>query len=379
LASGEILGRDDLVASLRRDLEVQSVGLTAERRMGKTSILTLLQELADDRTVVVYRDLEGIDSPSRFIENTLNDVLPHIGAGKRVREWLRDKYKVIGGMELRDITLPELGPRDWRRLLVEVFGMLGDDGKDFVLLCDELPLMVEKIRTRHGPTEAIDLLDLLREVRKAQPNVRMVLTGSIGLHHVLAKLRAEGNTNDPINDVLMVTVEPLAEADAVMLAKRLFFGESLIVPEPDAAAAALVASVDRIPFYIHHVVRGLRARASEPVTVERVDAVVDAAFTDPQDPWKLRYYDERIDSDFGARAPQVRTILDTISISQPAAFAALVNAVASRHQPASTEQEVHELLSLLAADHYVTLDRNGHWSFAYEIVGRAWRVRRSLG
>jgi hypothetical protein len=40
-----------------------------------------------------------------------------------------------------------------------------------------------------GDESAMELLDTLRSIRQMYPAVRMVYTGSIGLHHVIGSLR----------------------------------------------------------------------------------------------------------------------------------------------------------------------------------------------
>lgn len=167
----DILGRTGLVNEVWRTLDQQSVALTAERRMGKTCVLALCDRNAPPNTFVVYRDLEGIDSPTRFIEATLNDVFSGLGAAKRVRQRLHQGYRLIEGADFGKIRLPELSAPDWRALLDELFRELGAQEQRFVFLWDELPLMVDKILHGSDASEAIDLLDLLRQFRQTHRNL----------------------------------------------------------------------------------------------------------------------------------------------------------------------------------------------------------------
>ncbi|MEZ5602385.1 MAG: hypothetical protein R3F36_16280 [Candidatus Competibacteraceae bacterium] len=41
----------------------------------------------------------------------------------------------------------------------------------------------------------MDLLDTLRGLRQTHANLRMIYTGSIGLHHIVTALREEGYVN----------------------------------------------------------------------------------------------------------------------------------------------------------------------------------------
>lgn len=63
-----VLGRDALITFLWERLSQQSILLTAERRIGKTTILkeVLAEPLAG--FVPIYQDLEGISNPAEFVE-----------------------------------------------------------------------------------------------------------------------------------------------------------------------------------------------------------------------------------------------------------------------------------------------------------------------
>ena len=94
---------------------------------------------------------------------------------------------------------------------------------DKSFLCwDELPWMLQKMTARpEGETVVMDLLDTLRGLRQTHANLRMIYTGSIGLHHVVTALREEGYVNSPVNDMRTVEVPPLDDGHAEALAKAL--------------------------------------------------------------------------------------------------------------------------------------------------------------
>src|SRR5947208_989808 len=83
LAPDQVWGRETLIERLWTKLERQSLVLTAERRMGKTSILTLMEVQARGEWVAVYRDLEQVHSLAEFVELLWQDVETHL------RRWRR--------------------------------------------------------------------------------------------------------------------------------------------------------------------------------------------------------------------------------------------------------------------------------------------------
>jgi hypothetical protein len=75
LASDEVVGRDQLIADIWRALEVQSVVLTSERRIGKTSVIRkMADEVPSTETLAILRDVEGLRTPEEFVEAIYADV-----------------------------------------------------------------------------------------------------------------------------------------------------------------------------------------------------------------------------------------------------------------------------------------------------------------
>src|SRR3978361_2185607 len=74
LTPAEVVGRDAFVAAIWEALERQSVLLTAERRMGKTSVLLKLEAQPPAHVCVIKRTLQGIRSPDEFVRKFVADV-----------------------------------------------------------------------------------------------------------------------------------------------------------------------------------------------------------------------------------------------------------------------------------------------------------------
>ena len=68
VAPQDVIGRDKLIARIWRMLEQQSIILSAERRMGKTTIIKKMEAEAGESKLTIYRDLEGVRSPIEFVE-----------------------------------------------------------------------------------------------------------------------------------------------------------------------------------------------------------------------------------------------------------------------------------------------------------------------
>lgn len=379
IAAEEVIGRDPLIERLWRVLSRQSVLLTAERRVGKTSVLKKMQKECPQGTLIFYRDLEGVRTPLEFVQKVLEDVDGNLSGGDRGKSRARALMKSLGGFELGSIIkFPASAEPDWKALLDATIEDLATFQKQRVLFFwDEIPLMLFNLKERYSEELAMDVLDSLRALRQHHPSVRMVFTGSIGLHNVLSSLKRGGYANAPVNDMFSVDVPALSDRDARTLALRLVQGEELTPADPDELAAHIATAVDRFPFYIHHIVDGLTEKDEHSAAA--VDAIITDRLTDAQDPWHLRHYEERITTYYeGPIVPIAFAVLDRLATADGLSFAELRNAVDA--QIATTEkQDVHDTLDLLKRDHYLTQHpQDGTYAFRVPIIRRWWRFNRGL-
>lgn len=258
----DVVGRDRLVQRLWETLKRQSVILVAERRMGKSCVIKKMLAEGRPAMLTVYRDVEGVATPFEFAEHVYRDVEKHLSGMRKVARKASGLIKKIAGTELAGLVkLPEAAAPHWKALLEEtVDDLAGQQDKTVVLFWDELPLMRRKIRESAGEPAAMEVLDTLRGLRQMHAGVRMVYTGSIGLHHVTTALREAGHANDATNDMRVVEVPELSVKDAALLAGELLKGEDLLSDDPRATARQLAEEVDCIPFYVHWVVASLKDR-----------------------------------------------------------------------------------------------------------------------
>ena len=102
---------------------------------------------------------------------------------------------------------PEIASTHWKMLLTKTIeDLVNNQELQIILLWDEMPYMLGNL----GDEAAMEILDTLRSLRQTYPDVRMVFTGSIGLHHIISKLRQVGYSNDPTNDMYPVDISPLS-------------------------------------------------------------------------------------------------------------------------------------------------------------------------
>lgn len=382
LAVSEIIGRERLIEHIWRSLERQSVVLSAERRIGKTSIMHKMQAEADPRTeIVFFSDLERIYTPLELVETILHDVEEHLSIRQRSANTFRKLLNQLAGTEIGGVVkLPAAVASHWKDLLVSIVNDLMEQEERLVyFFWDEVPLMLYNIKNREGETAAMEILDTFRALRQIHRNLRMVFTGSIGLHNVLTSLRRTGYANDPTNDMDTIEVPPLEEGKAVRLASLLIAGERIAVLNHEEICRTVADEVNGFPYFIHHVVDEMARAPSGESSSDTVRQIVETALTNAQDRWHLRWYRERIDNYYEPEERAVAlALLDALaSAEEKLSFDDLFNFV--KHKVETNDAEaVREILNRLGKDHYTAQDTSGGFFFRFPLIKRYWRLHRGL-
>lgn len=376
-----VIGRDRLIQNIWEIVERQSLVITAERRIGKTTVMKKMAAEPQEGWLPVYQDLETCHSAAEFAMAVYKQVHQFLSGkgklGRRSKEFLRS----LGGAEVGGMfKLPAHALTAWKDVLTQTIEDLmheNDDGTKLLFLWDELPFMLMNIRDGEGEQTAMQVLDHLRWLRQTHSGLRMVITGSIGLHHVLASLKEKSYANAPVNDMATVDVPPLAEEDAAYLAGLLIAGEALNSPDTAATAAAIAREADCFAFYIHHIVRGLRLKDWD-ATPENVAEVVAAHLLDANDPWQLLHYRERISTYYPNDQKEVLLLLDDLALQNEQGSVAELLAMLKGASQFDDRERLLRLLILMERDHYLKRDDEGHYHFRFPLIRRWWKLNRGL-
>ena len=372
LAPEEIVGREDLIGQIWERLQQQSLIFVGERRIGKSSTLKKIAIEPQWEMLPIYRDLEGIRTPIEFVEKVWQDVelyLKDEGKAVQTRTYLSN----LKGSQFTGYRFPEGIEESWKDLLNLVIADLIDlQSQQVVLIWDEMPHMLENF----PQTSAMETLDTLRSLRQTYPDLRMIFSGSIGLHHIFKNLQQAGYRNDPTNDMYTIDGQPLSLEAASVLAANLIAGENISTLNEEKTARDIAEAVDCIPFYIHHLVNQLKQKQEE-VTPSLIINTVEQCLLDPLNPWKMDHYRERIDNYYTEeQKPYVLNILDLLAINPPTTFQKLWQVLYSDPQT-SNKETARTIIRLLMKDYYLT-QTGSIYSFRYELVRQYWRLSRGL-
>ena len=378
----DIIGRENLVAQLMEVLDVQSIVLVAERRIGKTHVLDKFKAAAPTDWVVIKRDIGAIRSTTEFVQYVMADLYPHLEAKTNFRNWLQSLGEQLGGTQIGPVKLPNFASRQWKQVLGDAIAHLDHIGsiQRVVFLWDELPWMLEAI-AQQNQQEAMELLDTLRGLRQRHHHkLRMVFTGSLGLHHIVRRLKKAGYNNTPVNDMLAIEVEPLTTPHAVNLIERLFADNRLKAATP-AIYEQAVKQLDCIPFYIHHVVSALLKNptlAGQPIGFPQIETVISHGIHSSNNLWDLQHYEERTLAYYGTQQAECLAVLDVVACSAESLSTADAIRRAKAAFPLVEQQQWIELLRLLERDHYFARDALGALAFKFSVVKRWWIWHRGL-
>lgn len=316
---------------------------------------------------------------SEFVESVFFDVEDYLSRQKRTAEKARRFLTNLAGAEFKGFKLPILTGPHWKTLLIETIDDLMKHQVGLVLFFwDEMPLMLFNIKEREGAQTTMEVLDTLRSLRQMHPKIRMVFTGSIGLHMLISSLRRLGYSNDPTNDMAMEDVNPLDPLDAVNLALLLLKGENITGNDLEKTAEEIALAVDGIPHYIHHVVDQIKNLGGD-TSDDIVERVVSTCLTESNDRWHMSYYRDRLDTYYDVEEKRFAlSILDVLCLSEEAiCFDDLFNLVKSKVVTEDTEA-VRNVLTKLRRDHYVIQKSDGNYTFRFPLIQRSWCLQRGL-
>ncbi len=391
----KVFGRVKIIERIWKLLLEFSILFTAERRVGKTTILNELKNNQKKGYRVIYSDLEKIDSPLEFINDVLNKTEPFISKKDKATGWFCNLREKLEGVEIGGyIKIPKQKEKDWKELLQIAIKAICKNTEDtIVFLWDELPYMLQKINESEiakGSVEnsSLQIMDTLRALRQENKNLRMVFTGSIGLHHVLSTLTNNTYASESVNDLEKVELTPLDTTAAEQMVNFHLQKEDKLEGIEKSLINNIAQQCDFIPFYIEKLIRRLATKESQ-VTQELVDQEIAYILTDANDDWELEHFRDRLSTYYKG---EVKDTNDK-TIQRSAIAKSILNHCAVESTPQSIDNcyqtvksqfsiddrdLVIEILNGLVKDHYLQRDTQGHYQFYFSLVQRWWRLAEGL-
>lgn len=191
--------------------------LTAQRRMGKTSLVReLLRQLEDEGNfATVFVDLEAANDPADAVAEIAIRAKPVQTAWRRIGSFfanhlrdVREHIDEVAVSELKVKLRAGIDAGNWQHQGDQVVAALASSERPVVLAIDELPILVNRLLkgadyrvTPERTTATDELLAWLRKnAQEHRGAVILILSGSVGLEPVLrqAGLSAHANIYSPL-------------------------------------------------------------------------------------------------------------------------------------------------------------------------------------
>ena len=392
----------ELEALLGRVRDGTHTLLTAQRRMGKTSLVReLLRRLKDEgRFETIFVDLEGASTPADAVAEIGFQSRSVQGAWSRIKSLFANVLSAaveIGSRVPRpadaDLWMKlraGIDAGNWRHKGDEVFAALAGNGRPVVLALDELPILVNRLlkgddhRKGEGygiPPErrraADEFLGWLRKNGQThRGRVRMILSGSVSLEPILqqAGLSAHANVFSPFD------LKPWDRETAMDCLDALGKNYDLDLPRPVRQEMCRRLRC-QIP---HHVQRffdllheDLRRADRRTASLEDVERVYDHEMLGIQGQMDLQHYEGRLRMVLGDEGYRVALEMLTEAAVNDGR---LRGDAIDRHRESLAAEAgadplpVEDVLHVLEHDGYMARQGDGY-RFVSGLLEDWWRVR----
>lgn len=343
---------------------------TGDRRQGKTSMLNLIEEvLLRNDDVRVLRISAETSKPEVLCSRLTEQVRKATWLGREAEHWSLDLDVSYRGFHLRRTSGTKRGQDDTDDLLVLAARKAAP--RRLVVIIDEITVFVEAL-SKVDPDAGLEFLRSLRRARQdVADNLALVLSGSMGLHHVVPSMQA-------VNDLVPVRIARLTVDEAKFLAHCLILGADIETADAAGLAAVMAEVADGGAFYIHHLADALRKQRGV-VTPADARLALDRLITDPDDPLHFRHYRDRLQPYYGEEAGLAALVLDAVAMAPKGSMRSDEIAAAVALKTGAPPQRDHlvTILERLEQDHYLEPVQTGS-KFASSLLRRAWIVIRRL-
>ena len=363
--------------------------LTAQRRMGKTSLVReLLRQLDEDgEFATVFVDLEGAMDAADAVAEMATQARPLQSVRRRVTSWLsssvrdvRDSIEELGVSEFRVRLRAGLDAGNWQYIGDQVFEALATSDRPVVLAIDELPILVNRLLKGHEfrvTPERLAVTDsfmgwLRRCCQTHQGRICLVISGSIGLEPVLSQVRLSAHANVYTTLDLKPWDHDLAMECLAALAR----GHGISLPsevQREMCRRLRCCVPHHVQRFFHHLYEHLVRDQRNEATLDDVDRVYQRDLLSVRGQIDLVHYEERLRLVLGDEG-----YINALSLLSEAAVndGLLTHQVVElyRREAAGERDGVIDVLYVLQHDGYIEECEGGYsfvsGSVSFQVKGR---------
>ncbi|WP_347336028.1 hypothetical protein [Rhodopseudomonas pseudopalustris] len=332
------------------------------------------RQLAPHGWLTIFCDVEGMGSEDEFLRDLCRKIEDAGTVKLRVLEQIKHRLGQLMSATFEGNLANAIGRVDVKQFSDALVGSLHDNHPKVLILVDEISLLVSALIAK-SPESAKAFLYHLRKLNQSYPNVRWLLTGSIGLDVVARRWELGG----ALLDLAIFPLEPFsakearAYIDALCAERRVRWHFVLDDPSFDHLAEQLGWLS---PYYLDMIADRINVQTQDAGGVAvPTKADIDRAFEELLGPSYRNYFaawEEHLNKNFPKPESELLyAILDCCCVRPDGETEATILASVGRNYPSLSRRNLMNLLSALVHDGFVA-EVGDRWRFRSGLLRRYW-------
>lgn len=394
--------REDKIEEIWEALDTGSVLFLGPRRFGKTSIMLALlakQELEEGQKqdwTTFYMDTERIDDPAMFVSELIAKASSspeiRIELPRTVNKESEKAYRILESIASGKMGLPDakhaihgLIKTEWLKEGGTLLKILNDSqkkGHKYLFILDEVPWMLSSMLKKCGPVEIRQFLSWFRALRhttEGMKNIRFLISGSIGLNHILREAEAVST----VNDLRTISIDGFRREKGLVFIRELIKANNFTCGDDVVDSILNIIGIPVHPFFVQlqvsFLANEIRDRDLKEPSVEDVGTVYWSRVLGPEGKIYFEHYYQRLFSYYSPlEADGAREILAHLSVN-PGLTKGSVFEIFHRIagdtdiKPNKLREAFERMMDDLMNDFYLEYDRvNDRYRFRYKILKDWW-------
>ena len=365
--------------------------LTAQRRMGKTSLVReLLRQLDEDgEFATVFVDWEGAMDAADAVAEIATQAHPLKSVRRRITSWfrnsvrdVRDNIEELGVSELRVRLRAGLDAGNWQRIGDQVFEALAANDRPVVLAIDELPILVNRLLKGHEyriTPERLAVTDgFMGWLRKCcqtyQGRVCLIISGSVGLEPVLSQARLSAHANV----YTTLDLRPWSHDVSVECLAALARGQGISLPDEirlEMCRRLRCCVPHHVQLFFHHLYEHLVRNQRNEATLDDVERVYKRDLLSVRGQAGLVHYEERLRTVLGDEGyTDALSLLSEAVVNGGLLTHQVIELYRSEAADTGEGDSVVNVLYVLQHDGYLE-ESEGGYAFVSGLLEDWWRAR----
>uniref|UniRef100_UPI004047D4C8 hypothetical protein n=1 Tax=Roseivirga sp. TaxID=1964215 RepID=UPI004047D4C8 len=261
-----------------REINKQNnVVFNAPRRTGKSSILKYMASSCPENYLCKYENISSDRTSQDFYKRFFGLVLTQINKKEKLKNKFSGWIESIGIESISlsgEINFKNRGQSiNYKESLLQILPDMSSEKERIILFLDEFPDVISNIAKEESALAARDILQTLRKLTQESQfknSIGLVLTGSIGLDHVIRKV----DRSIVVNNFRRVNLPPLEKKQPYEFVK--FLTENASMKLSNEVTKYLIQKLHQpIPYFIQLMIESandiVQDHDQPDITIEIID------------------------------------------------------------------------------------------------------------